>query len=49
MPPHKSFFIEWDGKYVNDYVNAETHRTSLFSQRLKLFGDGDSLGDLINE
>ena len=20
MPPHKSFFIEWDGKYVNDYV-----------------------------
>ena len=32
MPPHKNFFMEWDGAYVNNYVNAERPEL-LFDQR----------------
>ena len=42
MPPHKSFFIEWDGKYVNDYVKDTQPCYSAKGLNLEL-------SDLIND
>jgi hypothetical protein len=45
MPPHKNFFMEWDGAYVNNYLNAENPEL-LFDQRQPFTLRKESLKEL---